>query len=188
MPITRWKSISEQAKTIWDTMEDDDKALILALQEKNKGGLQSDRSKFSVNTHTTLTSDTPSDDVLLAMITKHTNRPKPSSHPGDIRSVLSQPVKATKAQVQDDEISVNGHTYVRQVMSHDIQYSVSQASRKKKSSLIDRGANGGIAGIDTRVIERHPHRTVDIRGIDNHEITCIPIVTAGAVARSIQSS
>jgi hypothetical protein len=34
------------------------------------------------------------------------------------------------------------------------------------------------------VIERHPHRTVDIRGIDNHEITSIPVITAGAVARS----
>jgi hypothetical protein len=41
-------------------------------------------------------------------------------------------------------------------------YSV-QASSKKKSTLIDQGANGGIAGIDTRVIERHSHQTVDIR-------------------------
>jgi hypothetical protein len=75
-------------------------------------------------------------------------------------------------------------SYVQQVQSHDIQYSVSQASRRKKSYVIDRGANGGIAGIDTRVIERHPHRTVDIHGIDNQEITSIPIVTAGAVVRS----
>ena len=92
--------------------------------------------------------------------------------------------QAAKVKAQDHEISVNGHTYVRQVQSHDIQYSVSQASRRKKRSLIDQGANGGIAGIDTRVIECYPHRTVDIRGIDNHEITSIPIVTAGAVARS----
>ncbi len=98
--------------------------------------------------------------------------------------VLSQPTKAAKAKVQDHEIAVNGHTHVQQVLSHDIQYSVSQASRRKKSSLINRGANGGIAGIDTRVIECHPHRTVNICGIDNHEITSIPIVTAGAVARS----
>jgi hypothetical protein len=120
------------------------------------------------------------------MVTQHSNRStRPRTHPGDICSVLSQPTtKTAKAQVQDHEISVNGHTYVRQVQSHDIQYSVSQASHRKKSSLIDRGANGGIAGIDTRVIERHPHRTVDIRGIDSHKITSIPIVTAGAVARS----
>jgi hypothetical protein len=162
MPIARWKALSEQAKQIWDTMADDDKALILALQEKRKETPQSDQSKFSVNTHAaTLTQDTTCDnldDVLLAMVTKHSNRStQPSSHPGDICSVLSEPTKAAKAKVQDHEISVNGHTYVQQVQSHDIQYSVSQASCRKKSSLIDRGANGGIAGIDTRVIERHPH-------------------------------
>jgi hypothetical protein len=58
-------------------------------------------------------------------------------------------------------------------------------SCRKKSSLTDQGANGGIAGIETRVIERHSRRTVDICGMDNHEITTsTPIVTAGAVARS----
>ncbi len=37
MPIARWKALSEQAKQIWDTMADDDKALsILALHEKRK--------------------------------------------------------------------------------------------------------------------------------------------------------
>jgi hypothetical protein len=37
IPIARWKALSEQAKQIWDTMADDDKALsILALHEKRK--------------------------------------------------------------------------------------------------------------------------------------------------------
>jgi hypothetical protein len=64
---------------------------------------------------------------------------------------------------------------------------VVQASCRKKGSLINQGVNGGIAGIETRVIERHSHRTVDICGINNHEITTfIPTVTAGAVARSQQ--
>jgi hypothetical protein len=36
-------------------------------------------------------------------------------------------------------------------------YSPVQASCRKKSSLINQGANGGITGIDTRVIERHSH-------------------------------
>jgi hypothetical protein len=85
------------------TMVTDDKALILALQEKRKEGPQSDQSKFSVNMHTaTLTQDTPSDnidDVLLAMVTQHSNRStQPRSHPGDIRSVLPQPTtKMAKA-------------------------------------------------------------------------------------------
>jgi hypothetical protein len=123
-------------------------------------------------------------DVLLAMVTKHSNRPKPSSHPGDIRSVLSQPAKTPKTSFKDNKSSVNGHKHVQQVQSHELHCSVSQASCKKKSSLIDRGANGGIAGVDTWVIERHPHGTVDIQGIDNHAITSVPIVTAGAIAQS----
>jgi hypothetical protein len=189
MPIARWKALSEQAQAIWDTMEDGDKAVILALNEDRKKSTAShhpkpDQSKYSINAH--LTQDTPVDnvdDVLLSMVTKHTNRTLPDSHPADVRSVLSQPVKVPKVQIKE-EVVVNGHKYVRQVQVHDIQYRVSQASRRKKGSLIDRGANGGIAGSDTRIIERHPHRTVDIRGIDNHEICSIPIVNAGAIVRS----
>jgi hypothetical protein len=188
MPIGRWKALSEQAQKVWDTMEDDDKAKILALHETRKGDLPPAKSKFSVNTHT-VTDDIPPDDlddILLAMVTKQSNRAraKPNSHPADVRSVLSQPIKAAKAQVTDEQILINGHTYVRQVQSHEVRYTMSHASRRNQGSLIDRGANGGIAGSDTRVIERHPHRTVDIRGIDNHEISSIPIVTAGAVVRS----
>jgi hypothetical protein len=135
-------------------MVDNDTALILALQEKRKEAPQSDQSNFSVNTYTAImTPDTASDnidDVLLAMVTKHSNQlTQPSSHPVHIFLVLSQPAKAAKAQVQDHptkaakaqlqdhEISVNGHTYVQQVQSHDIQYSVSQASHSKKSSLVN---------------------------------------------------
>ena len=48
---------------------------------------------------------------------------------------------------------------------------------------MDRGANGGIAGDDVRIIEKSD-RTVDVRGIDNHQITNIPIVTAGGVIKT----
>jgi hypothetical protein len=48
---------------------------------------------------------------------------------------------------------------------------------------MDRGANGGIAGGDVTVIS-HTGRHVDIRGIDDHQIVDIPIVTAGAVMDS----
>jgi hypothetical protein len=41
-------------------------------------------------------------------------------------------------------------------------YSLVQASCRKKSYLINQGDNGCITGIDTRVIECHFHRTVDI--------------------------
>ena len=45
---------------------------------------------------------------------------------------------------------------------------------------MDHGANGGIAGDDTRIISK-TGRFVDVQGIDNHQLVDIPIVTAGAV-------
>jgi hypothetical protein len=190
MPIDRWKSISDAAKTTWDTLTDEDKARILALQGQRH---DPSHSKIAANIHDATHDVSPNsvDDLLIAMVTKHSNRKLPTTHPGDVRMVLSQAAKVPKVQVQDQELSINGDTYrkvngdtYRKVNFHEVRYNVSRASHREQSSLIDRGANGGIAGSDTRVIELHPHRTVVIRGIDNHEINSLPIVTAGAVARS----
>ena len=65
----------------------------------------------------------------------------------------------------------------------NMHYSISQHSRFRGHALIDHGANGGIAGSDCRVIERTDH-VVAVQGIDGHELTDIPIVTAGAVVPS----
>ena len=56
----------------------------------------------------------------------------------------------------------------------------SSTASHSKGALIDRGANGGIAGNDVRIISK-TDRSVDIQGIDNHRINVIPIVTAGGV-------
>ena len=67
----------------------------------------------------------------------------------------------------------------------NITYCVSaHASRKRHGSLIDRGANGGVAGDDVRIIEQSPHRKVDIQGLDNHQVNSVPIVTAGGVMQT----
>ena len=76
-------------------------------------------------------------------------------------------------------MNINGKVF-REVGKHVIYY-LSKVSRSSVDSLVDRGANGGVAGNDVRVIAKHPDRTVDVRGIDNHEITHIPLVTAGGV-------
>jgi|JI9StandDraft_2_1071091.scaffolds.fasta_scaffold69419_4 hypothetical protein len=44
------------------------------------------------------------------------------------------------------------------------------ASGTRRGAFIDRGANGGILGNDTRVILQHM-QTVDVTGIDIHELT-----------------
>ena len=45
--------------------------------------------------------------------------------------------------------------------------------------LIDRGANGGLAGADMRI--QTAHRKINIVGIDDHELTGLHLVTAAAL-------
>jgi hypothetical protein len=52
-------------------------------------------------------------------------------------------------------------------------------------SLVDRGANGGLAGTDMRVIAIDPNRKVCmISGLDNHQVPDLDIVTAVAYLQS----
>ena len=53
----------------------------------------------------------------------------------------------------------------------------------KPGSLIDRGANGGVAGADVRVIAS-THRAVNVQGISEHQVTGLKIVTAGGVVQT----
>ena len=49
--------------------------------------------------------------------------------------------------------------------------------------LINRGANGNIAGRDTRVIER-TSKTIDLSGIDDHTVQNLTIIAAGGVVHT----
>ena len=59
-------------------------------------------------------------------------------------------------------------------------YHVSKHSSSHYGSLIDRGANGGLAGSDVRILER-TGRMVSVTGIDNHELPGLDIVTCAAL-------
>ena len=107
-----------------------------------------------------------------------------SISPGDIRKVLAN-VRSTsgnkkklkavgKPQDKRKVLNINGKNY-REI--NTLKYIVSKHESVKHASLVDRGANGGLAGSDVRIIETTP-RKVDISGIDNHEVTGLDIVTA----------
>jgi hypothetical protein len=66
-----------------------------------------------------------------------------------------------------------------------LEYHVSfhNASSGRHLSLIDRDANGGVAGDDARLIFR-TRRTVDIKGIDNHHVNDIGIGTVDGVVNT----
>ena len=74
---------------------------------------------------------------------------------------------------------IDGKRFVKTNV-HRIQYRFCEAAadnhRLGKSSLVDRGDNGGLAGEDICVIE-HTLRKADIIGINDHTVVGLPIVT-----------
>ena len=66
---------------------------------------------------------------------------------------------------------------------HIYKVSANVASGTRRGALVDRGANGGILGNDARVTLQHM-QTVDVTGIDNHELNQLKIVDATAKAIS----
>ena len=118
---------------------------------------QSDES----TTDTIKTETTPSD-PLLAMVHQSINTSDDAA--SDISHVLS--VKRSP-QIQVCQC------YLFQHANHTNQ------------QLVDRGANGGLAGSDMRVIHR-TYRKINIQGIDNHEVTGLDVVTAATLLNTSQ--
>ena len=142
-----------------------------------------------VSEHETLTEDSapdtstiPDDDPddsqqeqteLLAFLA---NR---ASNPGDLRQVLSKMNKARSGS--NSATKAKGP---RQVSMHEtIRYNVSNHEASKQGSLVDQGANGGLAGDDVWIVLTSK-RAVYVSGIDGHCVNNLPILTAGGVVTS----
>ena len=78
---------------------------------------------------------------------------------------LDQVVQTYQAYQQTQSETETPH---RQMNAH-ITYHVAQANQAKHGSLVDRGANGGLAGADVRVLSTSS-RKYTVSGIDNHKI------------------
>ena len=105
---------------------------------------------------TTKIETTPSD-PLLAMV--HQSIHTSDDDASDITKVLS----AKRSR----QIQVCKH-YIFQHANHT------------NNQLVDRGANGGLAGSDMRVIYK-THRKINISGIDNHEVNGLDVVTVATL-------
>ena len=101
--------------------------------------------------------ETTPPDPLLAMV--HQSIHTSNDDASDITKVLS----AKRSR----QIQVCKH-YIFQHANHT------------NNQLVDRGANGGLAGSDMRVIYK-THRKINISGIDNHEVNGLDVVTAATL-------
>ena len=62
-------------------------------------------------------------------------------------------------------------------------YHIAQASQPKHGSLVDRGANGGLAGSDVRILSRSS-RKCTVTGIDSHELQGLDVVQCAAIVET----
>jgi hypothetical protein len=118
----------------------------------------------------------PSATPLFAHMAK-----KNDIHPGDITRVHSQSMAKGAAPPARKSVVQDGVTYY--AANQHIQYWASSHRQVRTGTLIDRSANGGIAGDDVWIIN-HTGRQVDVQGVDTHQIVDIPVGTAGAIVKT----
>ena len=68
-------------------------------------------------------------------------------------------------------------------IKHHFSYYIAQASQAKHGSLVDRGANGGLAGSDVRILFRSS-RKCTVTGIDSHELQGLDVVQCAALVQT----
>ena len=68
-------------------------------------------------------------------------------------------------------------------INHHFTYHIAQASQAKHGSLVDRGANVGLAGSDVRILSRSS-RKCTVTGIDSHELQGLDVVQFAAVVET----
>ena len=113
------------------------------------------------------TEESPSDTSTQTLVNKCLA--ESGINPTDIQNVMS---------VSYAKRDISSHDSSRQMQTH--QRYVFARVNQSNHHLIDRGANGGLAGADMRVIHTNPKK-INIVGIDDHELTGLNVVTAAAL-------
>lgn len=209
MPSDKWFGLDEASKTTWDRLDDNAKSIILGYTkpDQRRPGFSSTRPPFGkppygqprkppfttqVNLH-----EMSAYDFLLANmhdVAPTDDAPEPNGIPdeldtpdnaNDIRLINAAKSHHNASAPPGDIRRVMSKSSTRHVNSTRLEYSVSkhEATIAHSMSLIDRGANGGVAGDDVRLLFR-TNRTVDIKGIDNHHVNNIGIGTVGGVVHT----
>ena len=171
---------------IWETLSDSTKQMIVEHNKKVKlNNPKPYPSGSKTKPNPTLGKPTPaSNQVHQHSQDEPTEEPPPDTpvqtlvnqclaesgiDPTDIQNVMS---------VSEAKRKISSHESPRQIQTH--QRYVFAGVNQTNHQLIDRGANGGLAGADMRVIHTTP-RKINIIGIDDHELTGLNVVAATAL-------
>ena len=115
--------------------------------------------------------------------------------PSAINNRATNHTSVDQLKVQSDKSGLIRNLFKRRGRNRYNTYRISRAivvseaaTRSAKfRSLVDRGANGGLAGDDMRKIAM-TDRFIDVQGIDNHMVPHLRIGTFGAVVRTKSGS
>ena len=163
---------------IWETLSERTKQMIIEYNKKVKlniptpylnGSKTKPHPTKQVHQHSQdePTEEPPSDTSTQTLVNKCLS--ESGIDPTDIQNVMS---------VSHAKRDISSHDSSRQTQTH--QRYVFARVNQSNHHLIDRGANGGLAGPDMRVIHTTP-RKINIVGIDDHELTGLNVVTAAAL-------
>ena len=187
LPKAVWQALSMEDQQAWDQVSDQGKRNILFAYKR-------DPPKVPTGKQTTVSlhQSNPTSEEHSSNF-KESIAPTPStSYPVLDINATEQTKPSPSMSLQpthklDKVISNPGdvlHVFGKTARKSNMHYIISRHSQSvPQGSLIDRGANGGIAGSDVRVIAK-TDQTIDVSGIDNHRLNDLPIVTAGGVVQT----
>ena len=106
-----------------------------------------------------------------------------ADHPAHPEPDLANHLPDDSYPMQDSDIEdlleTQGHYSAKMAST----YHISKHSASSYGSLVDRGANGGIAGVHVCVLERTGQK-VSVTGIDEHELPGLDILTCDALIQT----
>ena len=182
MGSDKWRKLTPEMRSIWDKLDDESKRIILGTSNQRSINLH-DLSAYELLQLQAHRHELVDHDQEEYHDTHQDPDPDPDPDPPENSDLLVNAAKSSKAHPGDVR-RLLADDNVRKVKVHESIYRVSAHNRlRSKSSLIDRGANGGVAGEDLRPVPNgFTHRYADIEGIDNHRVTHKQIGTFGGVA------
>ena len=171
-------------KPIWEKLSKDQQQMIIdhnrSLPKSGSSHLSTPNKSPSPLPH----KPTPQQTAKSQQVHTHQSD-KSTADTTKVETTPSDPLLAMVHQsihTSDDDVSditkVLSAKRSRQIQA--CKHYLFQHANHTNNQLVDRGANGGLAGSDMRVIYK-THRKINISGIDNHEVTGLDVVTAATL-------
>ncbi|KAL7574251.1 hypothetical protein ACA910_012506 [Epithemia clementina (nom. ined.)] len=163
-------------KDTWDNLPEDFKKMVFDYNAKKKGTTPIRKA----NVHEVdSTHDSSSPSEFAATEDPSTDDHPPSSQDDDKPDCHLINLLSHSPEDIRDVLSIHQASR-RQVHAHNITYKFSKVNACPSLQLVDRGANGGLAGNNMCILHK-TGRKVDISGIDNHEVNNFDIVTCASM-------